>query len=38
MISAISSDHYLRLFDQTHHMANGKQRENHTRDTQSGSL
>ena len=34
----VSSDRYLRLFDQTHRVANGKKRENHTRDTQSRSL
>jgi len=34
----VRCDRYLRLFDQTHHVANGKKRENHTRDTQSGSL
>src|SRR4029077_11733649 len=34
----VSSDRYLHLFDQTHHMANGKKYENYTRDAQSGSL
>jgi hypothetical protein len=34
----VSCDRYLRLFDQTHHVANGKKRENHARDTQSRSL
>jgi hypothetical protein len=34
----VSSDRYLRLSDQTHHMGNGKKRKNHTSDTQSGSL
>jgi len=34
----VTSDHYLRLFDQAHHMAKGKKRENHTRDAQSRSL
>src|SRR5438093_10013739 len=34
----VSCDRYLRLFDQTHHVPDGKKRENHTRDTQSRSL
>jgi len=34
----VNSDRYLRLCDQTHHMANGKKRENHARDPQSGNL
>ena len=33
-----TSDRYLRLFDQAHDVAEGKNRENHTRDTQSRSL
>jgi len=34
----VTCDRYLRLFDQTYHVANGKKRENHARDTQSRSL
>jgi len=34
----VSCDCYLRLFNQTHHVTNGKKRENHARDTQSSSL
>jgi hypothetical protein len=34
----VSADRYLRLFDQAHHVAKGKKRENYTRDTQSRSL
>jgi hypothetical protein len=34
----VSSDRYLRLFDQAHQVAKGKKRENHTRDAQSRSL
>src|SRR5437762_11867522 len=34
----VSCDRYLCLFDQTNHVADGKKRENYTRDTQSRSL
>src|SRR5207247_649662 len=34
----VSCDRYLRLFDQAHHVANGKKGEDDTRDTQSSSL
>ena len=34
----VSSDRYLRLFDQAHQVAEGKKCENYTRDTQSRSL
>src|SRR5205823_10875144 len=34
----VSCDRYLRLLEQPHHVANGKKRENNTRNTQSSSL
>jgi hypothetical protein len=34
----VSSNYYLRLFDQAHQVAEGKKREYHTRDAQSRSL
>jgi hypothetical protein len=34
----VSTNGYLRLFNQAYHMANGKERENRTRDPQSQGL
>ena len=34
----VSSDHYLCLFDQAHHVAKGEKGENHACDAQSRSL